>query len=66
MNAAAAAREQLVAEQVAQLEAELAAELQTLREQFDPQTLELTEKQIAVKAGDIDIRFLALGYQPLG
>ncbi|MDO4776555.1 MAG: DUF87 domain-containing protein [Cardiobacteriaceae bacterium] len=64
--AAAAAKEQLIAEQIAQLEAELAAELQTLREQFDPQTLELTEKQIAVKASDIDIRFLALGYQPLG
>ena len=64
--AAARAKEQLVAEQVAQLEAELAAELQTLRDSHDPQTLPLEEKQIAVKASDIDIRFIALGYQPLG
>ncbi|MDO5090982.1 MAG: DUF87 domain-containing protein [Cardiobacteriaceae bacterium] len=64
--AAARAKESLIAEQIAQLEAELAAELQTLREQYDPQTLALEEKHIAVKASDIDIRFLALGYQPLG
>lgn len=64
--AAAAAKEQLVAEQIAQLEAELAAELQALRDEYDTQTLPLEEKHIAVKAADIDIRFVALGYQPLG
>ncbi len=64
--AAANAREALVAEQIAQMEAALAQELQTLREQYDPATLPLEEKHIDVKASDITIERLALGYVPLG
>ena len=64
--AAASAREALVAEQIAQMEAALAQELQTLRDQYDPATLPLEEKTIDVKAGDITIERLALGYVPLG
>ena len=64
--AAANARETLVAEQIAQMEAALAQELQTLREQYDPATLPLEEKHIDVKASDITIERLALGYVPLG
>ena len=64
--AAANARETLVGEQIAQMEAALAQELQTLREQYDPATLPLEEKHIDVKASDITIERLALGYVPLG
>lgn len=64
--AAASAREALVAEQIAQMEAALAQELQTLRDQYDPATLPLEEKTIDVKASDITIERLALGYVPLG
>ena len=48
------------------MEAALAQELQTLREQYDPATLPLEEKHIDVKASDITIERLALGYVPLG
>ena len=40
--------------------------LQTLRDQYDPATLPLEEKTIDVKASDITIERLALGYVPLG
>ncbi|MDO4642316.1 MAG: DUF87 domain-containing protein [Cardiobacteriaceae bacterium] len=62
---AANARENLVAEQMAQLNEELTSELQRLREQYDPAILPLEYKEIDVKTSDITIRFIALGYVPL-
>ena len=63
--AAAREKENIVQEQIALLEAELTRDLQTLRDSYDPMLLPLEEKRIAIKSSDIDIRFVALGYQPL-